>query len=237
GEIPRAIVKKLAMTDVLLKTEVEKIVRKGEKFELSFDNGSTGLYDSLIVASPSYSASKIVREMAPEISDELSHIPYVSTATVSLAYLKSDLPAVPEGFGFLVPKITARKIMAATYTSLKFSERATEDKLLIRVFVGGAANENLVFQNDGEMLDMVKKELKEIVGIGAEPELSKVYRWEKAMPQYVVGHLDRVSRIEEKATQYPGLFFAGSAYRGIGISDCIVAADKAAERVFDFISD
>jgi oxygen-dependent protoporphyrinogen oxidase len=183
----------------------------------------------------SYIASEIVKEISPALLAELNGIPYVSTATVSLAYSKSDLNHSLDGFGFIVPKISNRRIMAATFTSNKFSYRSPEGSCLIRVFVGGGSNENLVFQDDSEMVKMVREELEDILGLQAEPLFAKVYKWEKAMPQYILGHMDRLRRIEEAASNVPGLYLTGSAYKGIGISDCIVNADEVANKVVQFL--
>jgi oxygen-dependent protoporphyrinogen oxidase len=178
----------------------------------------------------------MVKEMSPSLSTELNGIPYVSTATVSLAYSQSNIHRPLDGFGFIVPRISNRRIMAATFTSTKFNHRAPDDGCLIRVFVGGAANEDLVYQDDAEITEMVREELKDIVGIVADPLFARVFRWKKAMPQYIVGHMERLKRIEQATAHLPGLYLTGSAYKGIGISDCIVKSDEVAEKVVHFLS-
>ena len=127
--------------------------------------------------------------------------------------------------------------MAATYTSNKFSYRCPEGNFLIRVFVGGASHEHLVFQDDAEMIAMVQEELEDILGVRVKPIFVKVYRWKKAMPQYIVGHMERLRRIREALSQTPGIYLTGSAYKGIGISDCIVNSDEVAEEIVHFLKE
>jgi oxygen-dependent protoporphyrinogen oxidase len=233
--LPDTIRNSLKATALKLDVEVASLSRNTDGLVLNTDRGLLRPYDSVVIATPSYVASKIVNDVSPELASQLDEIPYVSTATVSLAYSTSNIDQSLNGFGFLVPKISKRRIMAATYTSNKFSYRAPEGKFLIRVFVGGASNESLVFQEDKKIIKMVREELEDILGIRAEPLFAKVYKWEKAMPQYTVGHLDRLSHIEETASKLPGLYLAGSAYKGIGISDCIVSADNVANEVVKFL--
>lgn len=227
--------KKLRKTKIHENKEALNIKRKTDGYELSFKNEQPRLYDSIIIATPSYATANLVKGVNTLLADKLLEIPYVSTATVSLAYSSSNLKQIQNGFGFIVPKISKRKIMAATYTSNKFLCRAPDGKMLIRCFVGGAQNEDLVFLDDEEMSKMVKDELKEIAGIGSQPIFTKIYRWKKAMPQYVIGHIDRVKKIEELFSECPGLFPSGNAYNGIGISDCILKSSKVAESVVNFL--
>lgn len=225
----------LSKADKLIDSEVFTIAREEAQYEVALKSGYSDMYDSVIVATPAYAASNLVKNVDKSLSEKLSEIPYVSTATVSLAYTSAEVNRLNKGFGFIVPKIAGRKIMAATYSSNKFPCRAPEGKMLLRCFVGGAQNENLVFQDDKEMVSMVRNELKVTAGINAEPLFTKVYRWEKSMPQYVIGHQDRVKKIEELTAKHPGLYLTGSAYNGIGISDCISTSRKAAEDAVKFL--
>ncbi len=125
--------------------------------------------------------------------------------------------------------------MASTWTSVKFANRAPDNHVLLRVFVGGAKNEAALELNDEEMVAMSRNELGDIMGIKADPLFTKVYRWEDSMPQYQLGHMERVSRIEEGVSRHPGLFLTGCAYRGVGISDCIHEGELVAERVMEYL--
>ncbi len=169
------------------------------------------------------------------MSEILLTIPYVSSATVSLAYHRSQIHHPLDAFGFIIPRSEKRKIMASTWTSVKFDYRAPEDHVLLRVFVGGANQEQLVSLDDDEMLRMIQEELKEIMDVEGDPILTKIYRWEKSMPQYLVGHLEKVARMEERTNLQPGLFLTGCAYKGIGISDSVHDAEIVAERAVEYL--
>ena len=163
---------------------------------------------------------------------ELRGIPYASSATVSLAYRNDQLPRPLAGFGFVVPLVEARSIVACTYSSVKYPGRAPDGHVLLRAFVGGAMQQQLFEQDDATMAASVRRELRELLGITSEPLLTRIHRHAHAMPQYRVGHLDRMRRIDARARQHPGLALAGNAYRGVGIPDCIHSGEMAAEAVW-----
>jgi len=190
---------------------------------------------SVVFATPAFVTANLFKEIDPVLSSELFSLPYVSTATVSLAYERKEISYPMNGFGFVIPRIENRKIMASTWTSIKFAQRAPKDKLLIRCFVGGIKNEHLTRLSETELIMIVREELRDIMGIHAEPLFTRVFRWEKSMPQYMVGHEAKMKRIEERLSLNPGLFLAGSAYYGIGISDCIKSGEKAALAALKFL--
>jgi oxygen-dependent protoporphyrinogen oxidase len=192
--------------------------------------------DAVVVATPAYVTARLVEGFHPKLAEALRAIPYVSSATVSLAYRQADVPHPLDGFGFLVGRREGRRIMAATWTSAKFRHRAPADHVLIRGFVGGKGQEHLVCLDDAALIQVVCEELAAILGIITAPLLARVYRWERANPQYVVGHLERVEALEEMLTPYPGLFLSGSAYRGVGVPDCIYQGAQAAERVLALLT-
>jgi len=218
---------------------LEKLIGKTDDFisdySLKLTDGRSLKAQAVIFATPAFITAEILKGIDKELAEELLSIPYVSTATVSLAYRKKDILHPLNGFGFVVPEIEKRKIMASTWSSIKFPNRAPEDKLLIRCFVGGSKDEHLVNLNKPEIIAMVQEELRDIMGIRAEPLFIKVYKWEKSMPQYIVGHEEKLKRIEFHLSSHPGLFLAGSAYQGIGISDCIKSGEKAAKAAFEFL--
>jgi oxygen-dependent protoporphyrinogen oxidase len=212
-------------------------LRKTEKgdYDIRLSDGTSLETDSIILATPSFFTAKIVEEIDPKLAEILHTIPYVSSATVSLAYHRSQIHHPLDGFGFIIPRNEKRKIMASTWTSVKFNYRAPKDYVLLRAFVGGANNEQLVSLDDDEMLKMIQDELKNIMGVKGDPILKKIYRWEKSMPQYLVGHLEKVSRIEERLNLQPGLFLTGCAYKGIGISDSVHDAEIVAEKAMEYL--
>ena len=233
-ELPLTIVKALKMTTIITNKEVSEI-NKVSGYKIYLKNRDTIDADVVIFATPSYETGRLLRGLNSSISDQLDTIPYVSTATISLAYKKDSILHPMNGFGFLVPRVENRRIMGASWVSRKFSYRTPDDSILIRCFIGGSRNEELVSLDDKDMLKMIKEELKDVMGISAEPILTRIYRWEKAMPQYIIGHDERVSRIEESILKYPDMFVTGSAYRGGGISECIKNAQLTAESVLNHI--
>jgi len=212
-------------------------LRRTEKgdYNIRLSDGASFETDSIILATPSFTTAKIVEEMDAKLSEILLTIPYVSSATVSLAYRRSQVHHPLDAFGFIIPRTEKRKIMASTWTSVKFNYRAPEDHVLLRVFVGGANNEELVSLDDEKMLRMIQEELRDIIEVEGDPMLTRIYRWEKSMPQYLVGHLEKVARMEERTNLQPGLFLTGCAYKGIGISDSVHDAEIIAERAVEYL--
>jgi oxygen-dependent protoporphyrinogen oxidase len=188
--------------------------------------------DGIIFATPAFQAAKILAPAVPEAAKELSSIAYASSATVSLAYRNRDFPRVPDSFGFVVPAIESRKIMACTFSSLKYPGRAPEGHVLLRAFIGGSLQPDLLNDNDGTMERNVRAEIASLLGVEAEPLLVRINRYPNSMPQYHVGHQARIQRIESELDNYSNLALAGSAYHGVGISDCVRTGEEAAERIF-----
>jgi oxygen-dependent protoporphyrinogen oxidase len=191
--------------------------------------------DVVILATPAFVTAKLLREMAADICRLLDTIPYCSTATVNLAYARSQIGHPLDGYGFVVPRVEKRNIMAATFSSVKFAHRAPQGKVLLRSFVGGAKNEEIVSWEDDKLLATVQGDMGEILKITGTPLMTRISRWPKSMPQYTLGHEVRLSRIEQGLAKHPGIFVTGSAYRGIGISDCIHEAQLTSEQVLKYI--
>lgn len=231
-----AKIKEYKNTGLRTGVSVKGISKRDGGFEIEIEGGQPVFADAVIIAAPAYAASSILSGIDKELSKLLLTIPYVSTATVSIAFKKKDIEHPLNGFGFVVPKVEGRKIMAATWTSVKFSRRAPDDSVLIRCFVGGSKNAGLVNLDDEEMIRMVRLELKEIMGITAEPVLARVFRWKDSMPQYTVGHEERISKIEKLVSAHPGLYLSGSAYYGIGISDSIRTSNEAAKKALSHLN-
>lgn len=191
--------------------------------------------DAVVIAAPAYVAARLVEPFAPELAARLQQIRYVSTATVSLGYRAEDVANQHdfEGFGFMIPKSENRQILACTWSSTKFDHRAPGDDALVRVFVGGDDREHLLDLPDDELVALTRTELAETMGLTAAPMVSRVFRWPKGNAQYDVGHLDRVSEIEAMAAAIPGLYFTGSAFRGIGIPDCVKSAIATVDQILE----
>jgi len=191
-------------------------------------SGNNQSFDAVCVTLTAPVAAKLVNEASDKLAHELSSIPHASTATINLAYNRDDIPHRLDGFGFVVPFIEKRSLLACTFSSVKFAGRAPQGKVLLRAFVGGALQPEMFALDEQEMLDHVLQDLRELLGVEAKPLFSRVAKWPGSMPQYHVGHLDRIKRIENLAQHLPNFAIAGNAYTGAGISDCIREGERAA---------
>lgn len=212
---------------------VREIVRDSERnlWRIVFDDQSIIEADGAICAAPAYEAARLLEHHDADLSAMLAAIAYSSTATVNLAYPLSDFPRPPDSFGFVVPLAEGRKIIAGSFSSLKFPGRAPEGLVLMRAFIGGTLQAAMMSLSDEAMVAAVREEFKALLGLDARPFVCRVERWPDSMPQYAVGHLDRVGEIERRARWLPGFALAGAAYRGVGIPDCVHSGEQAAEEL------
>jgi oxygen-dependent protoporphyrinogen oxidase len=187
--------------------------------------------DAVVVATPAHVAATLVAGADAELGRALDGIEYSSTATISLAFATADVPRKLDATGYVVPRAEHRPVMACTWNSTKFLGRAPAGSALFRLFFGGAHRPELFARSDDELLAMARAELREVLGVTAEPRFTRVARWERGMPQYHRGHRERVARIEELVeTRHPWLALAGNAFHGVGIPDCIRSGEAAAAR-------
>ena len=193
-------------------------------------------FDALIVAVPTQNAAVLLQSGAPDLALELGGITYSSSITVTLGYDRTVRESLPPGFGFLVPRSEGRRMLAATFVHNKFPHRAPADRALIRCFLGGARDEDILLSSDQDILAIVRSELDAIIHLKAEPLFARVYKWKGAMAQYAVGHLERLQRIEHLMKTLPGLSLAGNGYRGIGVPDCVRSGSEAATAALKFIA-
>ncbi|HEX9870010.1 MAG TPA: protoporphyrinogen oxidase, partial [Candidatus Tectomicrobia bacterium] len=237
AEIVEALVSRLDQVALQLGTTVQRVIPHGngaagaQGYAVHLERATTLQAEAVVFATPAPITAGLVEGFHPRLAEALRAIPYVSSATISLAYRRRDVPHPLDGFGFLVGKHEGRRITAASWSSSKFPHRAPADHVLIRSFVGGVRGEELVRRDDAALIQLVCEELGAILGITTAPVLARVYRWERANPQYLVGHLERIEAMEQQLASYPGLFLAGSAYRGVGVPDCIHQGVLTAERV------
>ncbi len=205
-------------------------------YDVMLNNGTAVSVDSLVLATPAYVSAELLRPLTPIAAGLLEQIPYASTATIAMAYPASVIGGAVQGFGFVVPRVERRDLIAATWTSLKWPHRAPAEQLMVRCYVGGVGRERILEYDDSALVAKVKAELTQLCGVTAEPTYVEVNRWMKAMPQYLLGHLERLAQAESALSRYGGLVLTGAAYRGVGIPDCIRDGALAAERVVRYLS-
>ena len=198
--------------------------------------GAAEFYDAVIVASPAWAAGALLGPVDPVLGEELSAIPYSSSITINLIYDEARLGRLPDGFGFLVPAVEGRSMLACTFVHRKFLGRTSPGKVVLRAFLGGMKNGALLTASDDALVATVRRELSEILGekilpLEVEPEHTQVSRWPRAMAQYAVGHQRRKQRIASRVAALDGLRLAGNAYDGIGVSDCIRLGRQAAREL------
>jgi len=232
GELIAALASRLPSDAVRLKHRVGGIERRGVQWRVTTEEAGAIDADAVIVATETHAASRLLRYVDPPLATLLEMIPYASSATVSLGYRRADVAHPLDGFGFVVPRAEHRDLLACTFSSVKYPGRAPERHVLIRCFVGGALNAAALERSDDEIVERVRRELGEALGITAAPMLTRVARHPASMPQYAVGHLTTVETIERRLAAIPGLLLAGGGYRGVGIADCVRSGEAAADAAF-----
>jgi oxygen-dependent protoporphyrinogen oxidase len=188
--------------------------------------------DAIICSTPAYAAAPLLRPHSENLAVLLEQIEYASAATVNVAFRESDFATVPQSFGFVVPAIERRKIIAGSFSSLKYAGRTPGGMVLARVFLGGALQKDMMALDDNELIAAATGEFAALLGVKAAPALTQIRRWPRSMPQYAVGHLQHVAAIEQEAARLHGFALAGAYLRGVGIPDCIQAGESAAEATF-----
>jgi len=230
-----AITARLNAASVRTATPVRRVEKTAQGWRVATSAGSED-FDALIMAASAWAAGELLVPVDAALASELSGIPYSSSITVNLIYDEAKIGALPEGFGFLVPAIEDRAMLACTFAHRKFLGRTPPGKAVFRAFLGGMKRSDLLAESDEALIAIVRREMREILGaktIGAEvdPEFAQVTRWRRAMAQYAVGHKARMARVSARVTALPGLRLAGNAYDGIGVPDCIRLGRKAAREL------
>jgi protoporphyrinogen/coproporphyrinogen III oxidase len=216
--------------------EVIAMSRNGNAWRLATSSGDSIDADGVICAAPAYAASRIMATIAPRAAKLLGEVSYATAATVNLTFRESDFDGPPRAFGFVVPSIEHRRIIAGSFSSFKFEGRAPAGSILARAFVGGEMSREMMTLSDTEMIAAVRDEFRALLGVSAAPGFAEVRRWPDSMPQYEVGHLKRVAEIERAVAEIPAFAIAGAAYRGVGIPDCIQSGEDAADAIFAKLS-
>ncbi|WP_251059024.1 MULTISPECIES: protoporphyrinogen oxidase [unclassified Streptomyces] len=236
GRLPLAVAEacRSAGARILTGTPVREVVRTAEGWRVIADAEAIEA-DGVVLATPAGPAARLLDGLAPAAATELRAVEYASMALVTMAFRRSDLPDSITGggaSGFLVPPVDGRTIKASTFSSNKWSWSGADPELfLLRTSVGRYGDEKDLTREDAELVEVSLDDLGEAVGLAARPVASTVTRWDGGLPQYPVGHLDRVARIRAAVAALPGLEVCGALYDGVGIPACVASAGKAADAV------
>ncbi len=229
-----AIEAKLARKSILKGHRVEKITKLGNGYDIYLNNGETIKADSIIAATP----HKVTQMMFSDYSffDPFKAVPSTSVATVALAFPKEAIKKDIDGTGFVVSRNGDYSITACTWTHKKWEHTTPKDKVLLRCYVGRAGDETIVDLSDDQIVRIVLDDLKKTMDITKNPDFSIVSRWKNSMPQYTVGHKQRLATIlEHVKAELPGVFLAGASYGGVGVPDCIDQGELAVENVLNYL--
>ncbi|MBV8135667.1 MAG: protoporphyrinogen oxidase [Deltaproteobacteria bacterium] len=213
------------------RAEVSSISYRDRRWHLVLGDGGRIDADGVVCAAPAFAAARFLGAADTRLAQLLAKIAYASAATVNLTFREGDFPSPPRTFGFVVPIVEHRKIIAGSFSSLKFEDRAPAGSILVRAFVGGVLQNEMMALPDEEIVNAVRDEFRALLGVRAAPGVVAVQRWPDSMPQYEVGHLDRVGEIERAAARLPQFVLAGAAYRGVGIPDCVRSGEHAAQAI------
>ncbi|HKO16936.1 MAG TPA: protoporphyrinogen oxidase, partial [Gemmatimonadaceae bacterium] len=213
-------------------TRVERTGLTGTgAYAVSLSSGERLIGDAVIVATPAHAAAVLLGSVDAQLASRLAEIEHASTVTVNVAFRQTDVPPLARlhGTGYVVPRLQRRRVLACTFSSNKFPARAPQDHALFRLYLGGIGRGDYTARADAELTAIVRDELREILGISAQPVLVRINRFDRALPQYELGHLQRLEAIDSRLAATPGLLLAGNAYRGVGIPDCVRSGQRAAD--------
>ncbi len=222
-----ALVDALPASSLRLRQQEVSLRRLENEWEVA-SSGSNERFHALLLAVPAPAAAGLLRSVQPELAAMLAKIEYTSSVAVALAYENAELPP---GFGFLIPRSEGCKMLACTFVHKKFSHRAPEGSALLRCFISSSRVPELLSYSDDQLHEIVRNELREILSLKAQPRFARVFRWQSALPQYEIGHLERVAAMEKMLTQLPEVRVIGNSFYGIGIPDCVRSARKAVDAI------
>jgi oxygen-dependent protoporphyrinogen oxidase len=218
--------------DIRTETPVLGLTRAADRWQVRTDGGTLDA-DAVVLATPAWSASALLASVSPAAAAELGRVEYASMALVTMAFRRADVAGMPAGSGFLVPPVDGHTIKASTFSSNKWGwvARSAGDLFVLRTSVGRYGEEQALEREDAELVDVSLTDLRAAVGLTARPVAAEVTRWTGGLPQYPVGHLDRVARIREEVAGLPGLRLCGAVYEGVGIPACVASGQRAADEI------
>ena len=236
GELVDALAAALPAASIRLGARARSIPRGNGALVLTLDDGSTITAGAVIVAVPAWAAAPLLTPLSPAASQILRTIPFASSATVALGFRREDVGHPLDGYGLIVPRAEGLRCAACTFASTKFAARAPKGHVLLRAFLGGTRDPDVLQMDDAALGALVRRELAPVLGLRGAPLLERVYRWPRATPQMVVGHLDRMARLDAIVQELPGLFLTGAGLRGTGLPDAIADGERAARAAAEHLA-
>ncbi len=226
AEMVRAVSCKLGEARVVVGGEARTIVARGGAWRVQLSESRAVEADAVIVTVPSVRAAGLLEGIDRELGDALASIPNASTAVIHLGFRQDDVRHGLDGYGYVIPRIEGSKLLACTWSSSKWEDRAPPGMVLLRLYTQSLGS-------DEQLEDLARGELRDTMGIGAAPVLCRIFRWPNAMPQYTLDHPARLETIEKKVAGLTGIYLAGASYRGVGIPDCIESGFRAARAAME----
>jgi oxygen-dependent protoporphyrinogen oxidase len=211
--------------------EVRAARRMATGWRLDVDGQGAWDADQVVLACPAHEQAAMVADLDGELAKLIAGIPYNRVVVVGVGYHKKDVTHPLDGFGYLSPQRSRRDVLGVQWCSSIFPERAPPGAVLLRAMCGGWNRGEMVDWDDDRLLAAVRREFAQTMGIVANPIFHQIIRWKRAIPQYVLGHLDRVAQIETLAARHAGLYLGGNCYRGVALNDCVEQADLLAQRI------
>jgi len=212
---------------------VTGVNRNDDIYQLTFKNREPQSFDIVICAAPTWAAADMFKDMNKDLAELLESIPYASISVVCSGYRREDITHDLSGFGFLIPRGQDKRILGSIWTSSIFKDRSPQGMVQFRTMIGGDMDPEAVILSNDSLKTLAADELSSIIGITGQPAYTKIFKYERGIPQFMTGHPDRMTRLERFQTQYPGLYFTGNAYEGVGLNDCIVRSDKIVRSLFE----
>lgn len=213
------------------------IIKKSETgFLIEFGSGRSDEFDAVICSTPAFTAAEIMSDMDGSLSRILASIPYSSIAVACLGFRREDIGHDLDGFGFLVPRTQGKRILGNIWTSSIFSGRSPEGLVQLRVMIGGASDPEAATLSDGALLDIVTGDLESILNISGPPAFVRIFKFARGIPQFTIGHRDRLKQLDDRLVHHPGLYFTGNAYDGVSLNDCVIRSDKVVKDMHRYFS-
>ncbi len=234
-EIVEALRRELPTSAVSLGTPVRLVEAAASGYHLLLGSGEQVVARAIVLCAPAFAIAPMVRSLDPEMAAICETIPYASSATVTLGYERRQVRHPLLGSGFVVPRVEGTTIMAGSWVSSKWRQRAPEGRVLIRAFIGGARDPLAMDRSDDELVRAAEEEQAALLGIAGPPLFARLHRWTRANAQHEVGHLDRVAALERRLAAWPGLFVTGSGFRGVGVPDCVADGRKTGGQVAEWL--